>query len=227
MAAATTASSVRSSSRPSLYAVSEEKTNDTRLRRLLVDGGTRVLREVLHSIYPHDKLQIVLSKNRRKLQSLRIYDSQREKSFPPSGDPRDSDTFDISLLHLLIREICNLTAPLTGWHKIPAEDDDSVEANIARIKCLRNELCHGTSTSVPNDVFEDKCKQVFSCLEALLYAYRQKIERLKSDPIDHDIARHVEEQVHHWEQFDNELILLETERESIKIPSCLPNELSE
>ena len=227
MAAATTASSV-GSSRPSIYAVSEEKTNGTRLTRLLVDGGTRVLREVLHSIYPHDKLQIVLSKNRRKLQSLVTYDTQREKLFPSSGDPPDSDTFDISLLHLLIREICHLTAPLTGWHKMPANDDDSVEANIARIKCFRNELCHSTSTGVSNEEFEEKWEQLSSCLEALeLYAYRQKIERLKSDPIDHDIERRVEEQVHHWEQFDNELILLETERESIKVPSCLPDELSE
>ena len=223
MAAATTASSVRSSSRPSLYAVSEEKTNGTRLRRLLVDGGTHALREVLHSIYPYDKLQIVLSKNRRKLQSLPTYDSHREKLFPPSGDPPDSDTFDISLLHLLIREICNLTAPLTGWHKIPAEDDDSVEANIARIKCFRNELCHVTSASVPNNVFEEKWKQVSSCLEALeLYAYRQNIENLKSDPLDHELQRRVEEQVHHWEQLDND-----NEQKFIGVPSCLPDELSE
>ena len=117
MAAATTASSV-GSSKPSIYAVSEEKTNGTRLTRLLVDEETHVLREVLHSIYPHDKLQIVLSKNRRKLQSVVIYDSQWEKLFPPSGDPPDSDTFDISLLHLLIREIYHMTAPLSGWHKM-------------------------------------------------------------------------------------------------------------
>ena len=86
-----------------MYAVSEEKSNGTRLARLLVGGGTHVLGEVLHSIYPHDKLQIVLSKNPRKLQSLVTYDTQRQK-FPPSGNPPDSDTFDISLLHLLIRE---------------------------------------------------------------------------------------------------------------------------
>ena len=227
MAASTTASSA-GSSRPSLYAVSEEKTNGTRLTRLLVDGGTHVLREVLHSIYPHDKLQIVLSKNRRKLQGLRIYDSQWEKLFPSSGDPPDSDTFDISLLHLLVGEICHLTAPLTGWHKMPAEDDDSVEANIARIKCFRNELCHSTSTGVPNDEFEEKWKQLSSCLETLqLYAYRQKIERLKSDPIDHDIQRRMEEQVDHWEQLDNELLLFETEQKSIKVPSFLPDELSD
>ena len=60
-------------------------------------------------------------------------------------------------------------------------------------------------------------------MEALeLYAYRKK-----SDPVDHGIQRRVEEQVHHWEQLDNELILLETKWESIKVPSCLPDELSE
>ena len=53
------------------------------------------------------------------------------------------------------------------------------------------------------------------------------MERLKSDPIDHNIQRRVEEQVDHWEQTDNELILLETMRDSIKDQSCLPDELSE
>ena len=215
-----------------VYDASEEKTNGTRLTRLLVDGGTYVLKEFLHSIYPRDKLQVVLSNNRPKLQSLKlgrvIFDSQWKKLFPPSGDPPDSDTFDISLLHLLIREICPLTVPLTGWHKMPAEDDDSVEANIARIKCFRNELCHSTSTGVPNDEFEEKWKQVSSCLEALkLYAYRQKIERLKSDPIDHDIERRVKEQVGQWERFDKELRLFETEQKSSKVPNCLPDELPE
>ena len=155
MAAATTVSSA-GSSRPSVYAVSEEKTNGTTLTRLLVDRGTRALREVLHSIYPHDKLQFVLSENRRKLQSLRTCDSQWEKLFPPSGDPPESDTFDISLLHLLFREICSLTAPLTGWHKMPAEDDDRVAANVVRIKCFCNDLQHRASTGVPNDEFKEK-----------------------------------------------------------------------
>ena len=42
-----------------VYDASEEKTNGTRLTRLLVDGGTYVLKELLHSIYPRDKLKEV------------------------------------------------------------------------------------------------------------------------------------------------------------------------
>ena len=109
---------------------------------------------------------------------------------------------------------------------MPAEDDDSVEANLARIKCFRNELSHRTSTGVPNDQFEEKWKKVSSCLEALeLYAYRQKVERLKSDPIDHDIELRVKQQVGQWEQLENELLLFETKQESTKNPSCLPDEI--
>ena len=214
------------------YDVSEEKTNGTRLSRLLIDGGTHVLKEFLHSIYPRDELQIVLSKNRPRLLSLKkgrvIFDSQWEKLFPPSDEPPDSDTFDISLLHLLIREICDLTAPLTGWNKMPTDDDDSVEANLARIKFFRNELSHRSSTGVPNDEFEEKWKKLSSCLEALeLYAYRQNIERLKSDPIDHDIELRVKEKVGQWEKLENELLLFRTEQESIKVPSRLPDEIPE
>lgn len=91
-------------------------------------------KRVFHSIHPCDKLQTVWSKNRPKLQSLKrgrvIFDSQWEKLFPPLGDPPDSDAFDTSLLHLLIREICHLKAPVYGWHKMPADDDDSVEPTL-------------------------------------------------------------------------------------------------
>ena len=229
--AASAAASSAGSSVSTVFEISEEKINGTRLGRLLIDGGTHVLREFFHSIYPPAKLQHVLNNNRPKLQSLKsrrvIFDSQWEKLFPPSGDPPDSKTFDVSLLHLLIREICHLTAPLTGWHKMPAEDDESLEANITRIKCFRNELSHVTSTGIPNDEFEKKWEQISSSLEALeLYAYRRRIESLKSDPIDHDIQRRVEEQVNEWEELDNELVQFEKEQESIKVPaSCLPDEL--
>ena len=118
----------------SVYDVSEEKTNGTRLARLLVDVGTHVLRKAFHSVHPTATLQRVLNNNLSTLQSLKsrrvIFDDPWEKLFPCSGDPPDSKTFDITLLHLLLREICHLTAPPTGWHKMPADGDISLEANI-------------------------------------------------------------------------------------------------
>ena len=76
MAAAAAASSAGSSG-SSVYAVSEEKTNGTRLARLLVDVGTHALRKVLHSIHPPATLQQVLN-NRDNLRKLHRLKSRRE-----------------------------------------------------------------------------------------------------------------------------------------------------
>ena len=145
----------------SVYDVMEEKTNGTRLARLLIDEGTYVLRRFLQScIYPPKTLGDLLQMNRPKLQDLKskrvIFDGQWEKLFPSSGVPLDAETFDITLLHLLIRELCNLMAPITGWHKMPADDDESLAACITRMKCFRNRLCHSPFTGIPNSEFEDK-----------------------------------------------------------------------
>ena len=69
--AAAAASSSLCASGLSVYTVPEEKTNGTRLARLLVDGGTHVLRKVLHSVHPPATLQHVLKNNLPQLQSLK------------------------------------------------------------------------------------------------------------------------------------------------------------
>ena len=190
----------------SVFDTSEEKTNGTRLARLLIDGGTHLLRKLLDSVYPEPKLLAKeLKKNSAKFQNPKskrvIFDHQWEKLFPPSGLP-DSKEFDISLLHLLIREVCYLPVPPTGWHKMPADDDQSLEANIARIKCFRNELCHSVSTSIPNEEFEDKWNAITSSLEAIeIGVYRKKIQALKNDSIDHKTHKRMEEEVEKWQKF--------------------------
>ena len=190
----------------SVFGTSEEKTNGTRLARLLIDGGTHVLRKFLDSVYPEPTLLAnELKKNRTKFQTLKskgvIFKEQWEMLFPTSGLP-DSKEFDITLLHLLIRELCCLKAPRTGWHKIPADDDQSMEANIARIKCFRNELFHSKSTSIPNNEFEDKWNIIVSSLEAIkIGVYRKKIQALKNDSIDHKTHKRVDEEVEKWQQF--------------------------
>ena len=185
----------------SILTASEEKTNGTRLARLLIDGGTHVLREYLHSIHPTGTLQAALNNNLTRLQELRrkraLTGNQWEKLFPPSGDPPDSKTFDITLLHLLLREICNLLEPSTGWHDVPADGDASPEANIVRIKCFRKELCHSISTGIPDDKFEEKWDKIYSAMVDLGFKPLET-GRLKTDPIDHDTERRVEEEVNKW-----------------------------
>ena len=157
-----------------------------------------MLREILHSIHLPATLQGVFNNNKGKLTKLQLTKHQQEILFPPSGDPPDSESFDVTLLHLLLREVCSLKAPKPdGWHKLPADSDVSREANIVRIKCYRNELCHNVSTSLTKVEFEDKWKVVSSALVALGLDQKD-VDRLKTEPIDHNTERRVEEEVNKW-----------------------------
>ncbi|XP_022807805.1 uncharacterized protein LOC111344809 [Stylophora pistillata] len=212
---------------PSVAGPSEEKTNGTRLTRLLIDKGTKALRKFLDSFHPGSTLQHALCNNRPKLEQLKrnrvIFDTQWEKLFPSSGKPPDSKEFDITLLHLLLREIFHLKAPSNGWHKMPADADATPEASIVRIKCYRNELCHSVSTGVPNDEFEDKWNMISSSLEVLeVAAYRKKLQSLKSATIDHD-AWLVEEELEQWRREKE----LEKSGKVSELCSCLPDDRPE
>ena len=228
----------------SLFDTSEEKTNGTRLARLLVDGGTHALREFLHSLYPVKAFPDELNKNFTLFQNLKrkrkIFDDQWEKLFPSSGDLPDSKTFDITLLHLLLREICYLTKPITGWHDMPADGDNTQEAHIVRIKCFRNDLCHSISTDIPGDEFEAKWAKISHSL-VNLGLDQTEIDRLKTEPIDHDTKRRVEEEVKkiYWEprvsSVEQELHQLKEQISSLidqgsrnsELSSCLPDDVPE
>ena len=219
----------------SLFDASEEKTNGTRLARLLIDGGTHVLKKHLHSLYPSETLPTVLNNNIVRLQDLKsrgkIFDGQWEKLFPSSSNPPDTSTFDITLLHFLLREICVLAEPVTGWHNMPAENDITPEAYIVRIKCFRNELCHSISTEIPNGEFENKWAKISSSLVALGLDPKA-IEQLKNEPIDHDTKRRVEEEVVKcdWERrvsnAEMKIEQLEGQLSSLNIQGSCTSELS-
>ncbi|XP_068722654.1 uncharacterized protein [Montipora capricornis] len=226
---------------------SEEKTNGTRLARLLTDGGTHALRTLFDSIHPAPRLETALRNNSTTLQYLRsrraIFDSQWEALYPPSGDPPDSQTFDITLLHLLLREICYLARPATGWNDLPGDADLSPEAHIVRIKYFRNELCHSISTGIRNAEFNDKWNKISSSLTALGFDHNE-INRLKNEPIDHLTEDRVKAEVQKWTlDFETQIQGLKQDVKQVKdemarinqsssgktsdgLGSCLPDEVT-
>ena len=204
----------------SVFEASQEKTNGTKLVRLVIDGGTHALRTFLHTIYPPGVLQAALASSVGTLKVLKsrkaIFDSQWESLFPSSGDPPDSETFDITLLHLLLREICYLLPPLTGWNNLPLDSDVSPEAHIVRIKCFRNELCHSISTGITNAEFEDKWNKISKSLVALGLDQKE-VDRLKTKPIDHDTESLVKAEVERWTRdLETEIQLLKLEVKQMK-----------
>ena len=157
---------------PSPLASSVEKTNGAKLSRLLIDGGTMVLRKIFDRYHPPANLQANLNANYGTLNNLLrkrvLHQLQWKKLFPPGGATPDSNTFDITLLFLLLNSICGLSPPPSGWHTKPSANDTSVEANLARIKFFRNELYgHVTTTGVDTPTFCARWQEISAVLVAL------------------------------------------------------------
>ena len=69
---AASAASCDLSTGSSVYDTSEEKTNGLRLVRLLVEGGTAILRKFLYFVYPPENLQVVFKQERGKASKAKI-----------------------------------------------------------------------------------------------------------------------------------------------------------
>ncbi|XP_044182603.1 uncharacterized protein LOC122963262 [Acropora millepora] len=166
-------------------ASSVEKTNGAKLSRLLIDGGTTVLRNEFDKHHPPANLAADLNASYSILNDLlrrRVLNNhQWNKLFPPGGTPPDSNTFDITLLFLLLTSICGLSPPPTGWHKKPIPSDTSQVANLARIKFFRNHLYgHVATTGVDTPTFNALWMEISAALVAL--GLRQgEIDRLKAE----------------------------------------------
>ena len=169
----------------SALASSEEKTNGAKLSRLLIDGGTTVLRSVFDSYHSPANLAADLNSYYSILNKLlrrRILNGRQwDKLFPPGGAAPDSNTFDITLLFLLLTNICGLSRPLTGWHSKPPASDTSREANLARIKFFRNHLYgHVAATGLDTPTFNALWQEISVVLVALGLG-QVEIDRLKAE----------------------------------------------
>ena len=170
---------------PSPLASTVEKTNGAKLSRLLIDGGTTVLRKIFDRHHPPANLLAALNTNYHTLNNLLrrrvLHKPQWDLLFPPGGATPDSNTFDITLLFLLLTHICGLSPPLSGWHTKPPPSDTSVEANLACIKFFRNQLYgHVTTTGIDAPTFSALWREISAVLIALGLP-QGEIDRLKAE----------------------------------------------
>ena len=164
---------------------SVEKTNGAKLSRLLIDGGTTVLRKIFDGHHPPANLITDLNANypilnnllRRRVLNGHLWD----KLFPPGGVAPDSKTFDITLLFVLLTNICGLTPPPSGWHTEPLPSDTSREANLARVKLYRNVLYgHVGTTGVDTRAFSALWTEISGVLVRLGLG-QAEVDRLKAE----------------------------------------------
>lgn len=193
------------------FSSTKETTNYARLCRLLVDVGSHVLRETFDKIHPPAGLHKVLMRNHSALQLLQkkrvLNATQWGKLYPAIRPSVSSRDFDITLLTVLLRNICGLIPPATGWDALPPVTDTSVEADIARVKYFRNTVYgHADQASVDDATFNAYWQDIRDALVRLGGAgYGVAIDDLKNECMDPEIEDHYEELLKQWKKDEDNI----------------------
>ena len=159
--------------------------NGAKLNSLLLDWGTPALRRIFHRFHPPARLAAALNVERQTLKYLLdrniLKRMQWDLLFPANGVCLDSGAFDITLLTILLTNICGLGPPRTGWSEKPPSSDTSLVANIVRLRYYRNLLSHrGKGSGVSSQNFEIYWQEIADALVAF-GEDRNAIDALKAE----------------------------------------------
>lgn len=130
--------------------------NFARLCQLIMTICSDLLRDVLSRYIKPADLRSELDNNRRKLEKI-MNAAQKDLIYPASGSSAiTAKDLDISVLYILLRNICNIPKHKNGWGKPPKEGDKSIAACIEKIKNERNLISgHSTAGAIEDNEFQN------------------------------------------------------------------------
>ena len=195
------------------FPTSRETTNYARLCVLLVDVSSQVLRGTFDRIRPRGRLDTVLgtpptSDTLKSLLKKKVLNpSQWSILYPAIKSSVSSEKFDITLLMVLLRNICGLTPPAAGWDALPSPTDVNCEDDLARIKYYRNTVYgHAAQASVDDANFNDYWMKIRDTLVRLGGAvYEAAIDGVKYDCMDPEMEEHYIEMLKQWKMDEDRL----------------------
>ncbi|XP_046858540.1 uncharacterized protein LOC124451989 [Xenia sp. Carnegie-2017] len=194
--------------------------NGSRLSKLLINKGTQALKAKFQTLISPLNLAAKFNdpSTKSKLTSLKFKFINKEQwnlLYPSTGSP-DIEKYDISLLTVLLRNICGLTEPSGGWNNLPSSSHISISDNIARIKFYRNKVYgHITTTSVDDSEFVHLWQEISKALVGL-GIQQTEIDELNKAPLSSEEANYIEI-LKNWYEKEQQLInVAEETKEDVK-----------
>ena len=192
------------------------KGNFQRVTRLLIAGGTSLLREIFDVLRPPSNLPTLLSNpaTQRQLKAAKLTKPQWDCLFPSPGVYGKSTDFDVTLLFRLLRTICGLAPPATGWDVLPPSSDHSLTAELARIKYYRNSIYGHVNQSmeVTDDEFPSLWEEISGALvriagqisPARKREWQRTVDKFLKDPLTLEDEMNAQE-LNRWYKEDMEV----------------------
>lgn len=129
--------------------------NYSRLCHLITLLCGDLFRDILSRYIKPIYLRSQLDNNKQKL--VNIFNKQQQNLiYPATGNTSlTTKEFDITIIYILLRNICNIPPHKAGWGNPPAKSDNSIAAGIEKIRLTRNLiLAHSTNGMIEDPVFE-------------------------------------------------------------------------
>ena len=174
------------------------------------------MREAFDIKCPPSNLSTTLKNpaTKKLLKAAKFTKPQWDCLYPSPGMFGKSTDFDITLLFRLLRTICGLAPPVTGWDALPASTDDSLEADLTRIKYYRNSLYGHVNKNmeISDDEFLVYWREISEALVriagqislAKAKEWKNAIDTFLKDPLTEEDKRH-EQELRRWYQNDTEV----------------------
>ena len=190
--------------------------NFQRLARLLISGGTMLLREAFDIKCPPNNLPTILQNpaTKKLLKAAKLTKPQWDCLYPSPGMYGKSTDFEMTLLFRLLRTICGLAPPATGWDCLPSSTDHSFGADLARINYYRNSIYGHANENmeIADGEFSSLWREISEALERIAgqispakeKEWQNAIDTFFKDPLTEEDKRH-EQELKRWYQNDREV----------------------
>ncbi|XP_062578676.1 uncharacterized protein LOC134240614 [Saccostrea cucullata] len=180
------------------YRFSKEERNFWILDVLIKHVAPAAVRKRFDVIIPRDDLDKILNSNVSVIQNLiskkviNVHQQGILQGVPGFSIPAaitvptskktatSSSDFDTTLMICLLRNLKLVKEPSTGWDRLPPDSDNSLGANLTRIKVYRNKLSHPSKSRINDNSYH----KIWSSLKKALSEI--------SDGETDDIVREIE-----------------------------------
>ncbi|XP_063404317.1 uncharacterized protein LOC134687792 [Mytilus trossulus] len=150
--------------------VTEEEENYLRMHLLMTKISSRAVRVLFDKEFSPVCLDATIKKETGKLMDLKskhiINGAQWKLLFPRVGVP-DSNTFDVTLMVALLRNLTKLPPPTGGYDYLPLTTDTTPVDDLARIKHYRNSLAQFGDGEIKSTVFVTAWENISGAVKRL------------------------------------------------------------
>lgn len=192
-----------------LFLVLEEQKNIDRqsyLRfvNLIQEVAKAVLVEVLKKRFPGANFGNAL--NGMKTRLLPFLNGYQEQLLYPDGSKYAGDLseMDISLLYIILRNHGTIGPHQKGWGKDPEEHDNSVSANIDRIRIAKNIIVsHSSNCLLGHAEFNKRWTEIRQCcVELGGEKYEEIIDNLLTSSFNSDLEQQFAKKLENLKEMD-------------------------